>query len=98
MITLKNEFVVKITMHSITKYNTDTGNRDYPNERMLSPGTSFESVINEAIRTNARLIVKTSGRSGNPGHWYLKAFNVKQKLETNIINGKHTHRQSWLIC
>jgi hypothetical protein len=88
-------------MNSIQQYRTDTGNRDYK-EKMYPPTMSFENILNEAIKTNASLIVRTSSHGNKTGHWYLKAFGVdpviiKTKLVMNSAFGLHTGRTAWVI-
>ena len=89
----------------ITKYNSDSGNRDLSSERSYNKDIPFVDILKKANELKAFLIVKTSYiNNERPGAWYIKGFNnhytyqeIKSKIEENVKNKKHTKRTCYLI-
>jgi hypothetical protein len=90
----------------VIRYQTDTGNRDMKKELGPIPReTDFQDVIEMAQKVNAKLIVLTSRvNDARPGAYYIKGFaskitydEIKQQLETNLSEHKHSKRTAWLL-
>jgi hypothetical protein len=89
----------------MTKYNSDSGNRDLSSEKSYTKDTPFNEILQKAIELKACLIVKTSYiNNDKPGAWYIKGYNkhytykeIKSKIEENVKNKKHTRRECYLI-
>jgi hypothetical protein len=89
----------------ITRYNTDSGNRDLEGETMYGADTPFIDILQKASELRAPLIVKTSYiNAARPGAWYVKGYNsiytyeeIKTKIDDNVRNKKHTKRVCYLI-
>tara|TARA_Y100000591_G_C21562858_1_gene559458 strand:- start:78 stop:362 length:285 start_codon:yes stop_codon:yes gene_type:complete len=89
----------------ITRYNSDSGNRNLSTEKSFSPDLTFMEILQKANEIKAQLIVKTNYiNEGRPGRWYLKGFNgkfsfeeIKNKIENNLREGKHSKRVCYLI-
>jgi hypothetical protein len=89
----------------ITKYNSDTGNRDLARELIYKNDTPFIELLQKANELKACLIVKTSYINENKkGSWYIKGSNshytydeIKLKIEDNVKNKKYTKRICYLI-
>jgi hypothetical protein len=90
---------------TFTAYLTDTGNRDMGKEIAFPKSTTFEEILQQAIKHQAQIIVRTSYVSDNrSGQWYIKALGnsrdhktLKKKLEDNRASKKHLKRKTWLI-
>lgn len=90
----------------ITKYNSDTGNRDLATEKIYPKNTPFITVLAKAVELKATTIVKSSYVSeSRPGVWYIKGYaahhnnydEIKAKIEENLRIGKHSRRECYLI-
>ena len=88
----------------ITKYNSDSGNRDLSKEIKYNKNIPFIEILTKANELRACLIVKTSYiNESKPGSWYIKGHNsvsyedVKSKIEKNVENKKYTKRVCFLI-
>lgn len=87
----------------IKHYNSDSGNYDL--RHISYPNTyTFKQILDIAYEIKAPLIVKTSYVSeAKPGAWYIKGNiesnyeEIKNQIEENIRNGKHTRRNCYLI-
>lgn len=88
----------------ITRYNSDSGNRDMSTES-YDKDMSFFEVLQRATQLKAPLIVKTSYvNDERPGAWYIKGQNsnfsyedIKIMVEENVQNNKHSKRVCYLI-
>jgi hypothetical protein len=88
----------------ITRYNSDTGNRDMPAET-YHKNMPFIEVLQRAVQIKASLIVKTSYVSDErPGAWYIKGQNsnlsyedIRTMIEENARNNIHSKRICYLI-
>ena len=88
----------------ITRYNSDTGNRDMSVET-YHKNMPFIEVLQKAAQIKASLIVKTSYVSDErPGAWYIKGQNsnfsyedIKTMIEENARNNIHSKRICYLI-
>jgi hypothetical protein len=88
----------------ITRYNSDSGNRDMPAES-YDKDMSFIRVLQRAVEIKAPLIVKTSYVNDERcGAWYIKGQNsnfsyedIKIMVEENVQNNKHSKRICYLI-
>jgi hypothetical protein len=88
----------------ITRYNSDTGNRDMREEH-YDKHMPFIEVLQRAAQLKAPLIVKTSYvNDERPGAWYIKGQNsnfsyeeIKIMIEENVENNKHSKRVCYLI-
>jgi len=89
----------------ITKYNSDSGNRDLSSEKSYNKDTPFIVILQKANELKASLIVKTSYvNNDRPGAWYIKGYNthytydeLKSQIEENVKKKKHTKRTCYLI-
>jgi len=89
----------------ITKYNSDSGNRDLSSETSYNKDIPFIEILQKANELKAFLIVKTSYiNNDRPGAWYIKGYNnhytyeeIKLQIEENVKNKKHTKRICYLI-
>jgi acyl-CoA-binding protein len=76
----------------MTKYNSDSGNRDLSSEKSYTKDTPSNEILQKAIELKACLIVKTSYiNNDKPGAWYIKGYNkhytyqeIKSKIEENV--------------
>jgi hypothetical protein len=88
----------------ITRYNSDTGNRDMP-AKSYNKNMPFIEILQKAVQLKAPLIVKTSYISETrPGAWYIKGHNsdlssedIRKMIENNVLIKKHTKRICYLI-
>ena len=88
----------------ITKYNSDTGNRDMLSES-YDKNMPFIEVLQRANNLKAHLIVKTSYISETrPGAWYIKGYgssvsydDIKKMIEDNVRTNTHSKRICYLI-
>ena len=93
----------------ITEYKSDSGNKDFLNERRYSKNIPFSEILKKARELKAFLIVKTSYiNDDKPGAWYIKGYNkgynndytyeeIKSRIEENVRNNKYTRRTCYLI-
>jgi hypothetical protein len=96
--------IKKIEVMEITRYNSDSGNRDMSTES-YDKDMSFFEVLQRATQLKAPLIVKTSYvNDERPGAWYIKGQNsnfsyedIKIMVEENVQNNKHSKRVCYLI-
>ena len=89
----------------IIEYKSDSGTKDFSNERRYSKNKEFSEILKKARELKAFLIVKTSYiNDDKPGAWYIKGYNndytyeeIKSRIEENVRNNKHTRRTCYLI-
>jgi len=90
---------------TITKFNSDSGNRDLGAEKKLTNDIPFIEILNLAVKLKAKLIVKTSYvNEQKPGAWYIKGYRsnltnekISLKINENIKNNKYNKRTCFLI-
>lgn len=88
----------------ITRYNSDTGNRDMPAES-YDKNMPFIEVLQKAVQLKAHLIVRTSYvNDERPGAWYVKGHrsnlsyeDIKTMVEQNVETNTHSKRVCYLI-
>lgn len=87
----------------ITRYNSDTGDRDMV-EEIHDKHMPFIEVLKRAVELKAFLIVKTSYvNADRPGAWYIKTKSdfsyedIKSRILKNIETNKHSKRVCYLI-
>ena len=97
-------FIITYKME-ITKYNSDSGDRDLSSEKNYNSDIPFIEILKKASELKAFLIVKTSYVNNNkPGSWYIKGYKtdytyeqIKLKIEENVKHKKYTKRVCYLI-
>jgi len=87
----------------ITRYNSDTGNRDMT-EKIYDKNMPFIEVLQKAVELKAHLIVKTSYvNEERQGAWYIKTRSdlsyedIKAMIEYNVQTNTFSKRVCYLI-
>jgi len=88
----------------ITRYNSDTGDRDMREEH-YDKNMPFIEVLQKAVQLKAQLIVKTSYvNEARPGAWYIKGHqsnlsyeDIRAMIEENVKTNTHSKRVCYLI-
>jgi len=88
----------------ITRYNSDTGDRDMT-EKRYDKDMPFIEILQKAVQLKAPLIVKTSYMNDtHPGAWYIKGHHsnfsyedIRTMIEQNVQTNTYSKRVCYLI-